>query len=254
MLNKTMIYLKVWEYFLYLYDFLSCMYTLSPNTKIVESLIDNYESGRITMIYGNSASGKTTCCLLASFCAENNKVIYVDTENSFSVERLRQLYGKDVDKLLENIFLIQPKSFQEQHDMILKLKSLCNNDKIKLVIVDSIGNHYRNAKRDDHKEITSMMVEQMATLVRIARDLDKVVLLTNQVVADVSGESDFKMVGGKPIYNLCKDIIELNLDLVTKKRTASLIKKKMDIENTSFYKLNKKIKFEIVENGLIALN
>jgi len=53
------------------------MYTLSPNTNVVENLIDNYESGRISMIYGNSASGKTTCCLLASFCAENNKVIYI---------------------------------------------------------------------------------------------------------------------------------------------------------------------------------
>lgn len=226
------------------------MYTLSPNTKIVETLIDNYESGKITMIYGNSASGKTTCCLLASFCAEKNKVIYVDTENTFSVERLEQLYGKDVNKLLDNIFLIQPKSYEEQHDTILKLKSLCNNDKIKLVIVDSIGNHYRNAKQDNHKEINSMMVEQMATLVRIGRDLDKVVLLTNQVVADISGESDFKMVGGKPVYNMCKDIIELNRDIITKKRTAKLVKKKMDVEKTSFYKLNKKVDFDIEEKGL----
>lgn len=226
------------------------MYTISPNTEVISSLIEGYESGRISVIYGNSASGKTTCCFLACFAAENNKVIYVDTENSFSADRLKQLYGKNIDKLLENIFLIQPKTYQEQHDTILRLKKLCENDKIKLVIVDTIGNHYRNAKQDNHKEINSMMVEQMATLVRIARDLDKVVLITNQVVADISGESDFKMVGGKPVYNLCKDIIELNRDPITKKRTAKLVKKKMDSENTSYYKLGKEVKFDIKEKGL----
>ncbi len=226
------------------------MYTLSPNTEVIENLIENYESGKITMIYGNSASGKTTCALLASFAAEKHKVIFVDTENSFSVERLRQLYDKDVKKLLENIFLIQPKNFKEQNETILKLKKLCKNKKIKLVVVDTIGNHYRTEIKDNHKEANSMMVEQMATLVRIARDLDKVVLITNQVVADVSGDQDFRAVGGKPVYNLCKDIIELNRDPVTKERYAKLVKKKMPKENTTYYRLDKKIDFEIKEKGL----
>ena len=85
------------------------MITLSPNTEVIHELIDKYESGRVTMIYGNSGSGKTTCALLSCFAAEKDKVIYVDTENGFNVERLKQLYGKDVKKLLENIFLYNQK-------------------------------------------------------------------------------------------------------------------------------------------------
>jgi RecA/RadA recombinase len=226
------------------------MYTVSPNTEIIKSLIDKYESGRISMIYGNSASGKTTCCLLASFVAEKYKVIYVDTESTFSPERLKQLYSKDIKSILENIFLIQPKTFKEQHDTIMKLKEICNNEKIKLVIVDTIGHHYRNMKSENLTTTNNMMIEQMATLVRVARDLDKVVLLTNQVVADVSGNNDFRMIGGKPVYNLCKNIIELNRDASTQKRTAKLIKKKMDSEKTTYYNLGKEIKFEIKEKGL----
>jgi len=110
------------------------MYFLPPNTKVIENLIENYESGRITLYYGNSSSGKTTCCFLASLCAKDHKVVYVDTEKGFSSERIKQLYDGDINKLLENIFLIQPKSFKEQHETILKLKKLCENDKIKLII------------------------------------------------------------------------------------------------------------------------
>ncbi len=229
------------------------MYTVSPNTGVISSLLVEYESGRITLFYGNSASGKTTCCLLAALAAEKHKVIYVDTENGFNVKRLEQLYGKDVKKLLDNIFLIQPGSFEEQHETLLKLKKICENKKVKVVVVDTIGNYYRIYNKKDPKKATELLVDQMATLVRIARDLDKVVIVANQVVADLEGEADFKNVGGKPVYNLCKDAIELNLDTATRKRTAKLVKKKMDTENTTYYKLGEEVKFEIREKGLFIV-
>ena len=228
------------------------MYFLPPNTKVIENLIENYESGRITLYYGNSSSGKTTCGFLASLCAKDHKVVYVDTEKGFSSERIKQLYDGDINKLLENIFLIQPKSFKEQHETILKLKKLCENDKIKLIIVDTIGNHYRTFKKNNLKEANSMLVEQMATLVRIARDLDKIVIVSNQVVANLENKNSFTTVGGKPVYNLCKDIIKLKRsddDI----RTAKLMKKKLESKNTSYYKLNKEIRFEIKEKGLFRI-
>ena len=205
------------------------------------------------MIYGNAASGKTTSCLLAAIaCARNkSKIIFVDTENSFDSKRLQQLYYGNVKEILDNIFLIQPKTFEEQSETILKLKRLCENDSIKLVIVDTIGNLYRKRLSDKPKKINKMMAEQMADLVRIARDLNKVVIITNQVSSKVDGSNEIKMVGGKMMENLSKVIIEVKKD--DKKRYAKLIKYKYDEEDKIHPNLDEKIKFEIKENGLFIL-
>ena len=55
-----------------------------------------YEDDVVTVIYGEAASGKTNFCLMAavSQAKKGNKVIYVDTEGGFSVERVKQLIGK----------------------------------------------------------------------------------------------------------------------------------------------------------------
>ena len=62
----------------------------------------------INLIYGPAASGKTTYCLSASiFMAKKGaKVIFIDTENGFSIERLKQLCGGDYRKIIDNLFLL----------------------------------------------------------------------------------------------------------------------------------------------------
>jgi len=228
-------------------------YFLPPFNEPIRELIDKYESGRLTMIYGNAASGKTTSCLLAAIaCARTKgKIIFVDTENSFNSERLKQLYYGDVNEILDNIFLIQPKTFEEQYETILKLKKLCDNKRIKLVIVDTIGSLYRKILSENPKGINKQMAEQMANLVRIARDLNKVVLVTNQVSSKVDGTNDIKMVGGKMMENLSKVIIKLKKD--DEKRYAKLIKYKYEEEGKIHPNLNEKIEFKIKENGLFIL-
>ena len=171
----------------------------------IKDLITNYKSGKITCIYGNAASGKTTCCLLATIaCAKSNgKIIYIDTESGFNTERLKQLYFGDIKDIMENVFLLQPKTFSEQDETILKLKKLCDNDSIKLVIIDTIGHHYRKIRNEKPKETNEIMAEQMANIVRIARDNNKVVLMTNQVYAQLENNK-MRMVGGKLVEKMCK--------------------------------------------------
>ncbi len=222
---------------------------LLPNNEVIESLIKEYSSGYVTGIYGNAASGKTTSCLLAAIeAAKTKKVIFVDTETSFSTDRLKQMDKENFEKILENIFLLQPKSFEEQHETILKLHSLCDNDKISLVIVDTIGNHYRVAIKENPQHINTMMAQQVQTLIRIARDMNKVVLITNQVVSRMNSKDEIDMVGGKLISNMCRCIIELNKK--EPKRYATLIKYKMEDESITSPNKGKKVEFEITEKGL----
>jgi DNA repair protein RadB len=219
---------------------------LNPNTSVIEDLIGHYKSGQITNIYGNAASGKTTICFLAAAAtARNSKVIYVDTEKGFSSERIRHFSNEDV---LSNIFLLQPKDFKEQHDTILKLKKFLN-DKIKLVIVDTIGNYYRDELNRDPKKINSMMAQQLANLIRVGRDLNKVVLITNQVYSDLKSKNN-KMVGSSLVSKMCKCIIEMHkFD-----RSRYAILKKYDLgNNTTHYQVGKKLKYEIRKKGLFVV-
>jgi len=221
-------------------------YSINPNNEVVRALIREYVSGMVTTIYGNSASGKTTACLLAAaLVSKSNKVIYIDTGRGFNTERFYQLCS-DI-KRLANIFLIQPKSFEDQHRIILNTKKLCTNPKIRLVIVDTIGNFYRKALASDPEKVNQCYLEQMQTLVRIARDLNKVVLITNQVYNDM--EDNLRMIGGKYSERLSRCIIEFRKN---KTRTATCVKYKT-ADNTTFYNLNKSLKFEIREKGLFLI-
>ncbi|MEX2017048.1 MAG: AAA family ATPase, partial [Candidatus Pacearchaeota archaeon] len=110
-------------------------------------LYGGYEKGVITMIAGPPGSGKTNMCVLAS-CSQakkENKVIYIDTEGGFSVERVKQMTGeKEIyEKVLENIFLIKPVDFEEQKKSFLKLAELVKKEKIGLIIIDGMAMHYR---------------------------------------------------------------------------------------------------------------
>ncbi|MAG50627.1 hypothetical protein CL621_03225, partial [archaeon] len=104
----------------------------------------NYKDIAI-MIYGEAATGKTTFCLIAAIkYAKQGKVIFLDTENSFSIERIKQLYP-DYKKIINNIFLFKINNFNEQKNQFNRLKEIIKSSKAKLIIIDTIGMHYRIA-------------------------------------------------------------------------------------------------------------
>jgi len=78
-------------------------------------LFGGYEKSIITMIAGPAGSGKTNFCILASAsqAKKGNKVIFVDTEGGFSIERIKQIVSsqEDLDKILNNILLLKPTNF-----------------------------------------------------------------------------------------------------------------------------------------------
>ncbi|NTV23606.1 MAG: AAA family ATPase [Nanoarchaeota archaeon] len=228
-------------------------YSLACNNPAIEALVGKFESGKVTTLYGNAGSGKTTSCLLATISASRQgKVIYVDTEGGFDTLRLKQLYTEDIEAVLNQVFLIQPKTYNEQFDVIQKLHSLCSNPKISLVVVDTFGKHYRRALQDDAKEVNAMMIMQLQTLVRIARDMDKVVLVTNQVHANLKTKDTVSMVGGKPIFNNSKCVIELHKGDFG--RDARLVRYKMENEKDVHPSLDKRIRFQIEEKGITLIN
>ena len=189
----------------------------STGSPVLDRLLGGtYPPEILTVVYGPAASGKTTCCLLAALqtVAAGKKVFFVDTEGGFSPERLTQLADDmsefrdtPIKDVLANILLFSPKDFKEQAASIKLIDELMGKSPIGLVVVDTIGKHYRLVLRRNPKGVNNMMGKQLDVLRKIARETSATVLLTNQVYQKMDG--GVKNVGGNMVVRRSKCLIEL---------------------------------------------
>ncbi|MBU4284249.1 MAG: DNA repair and recombination protein RadB [Nanoarchaeota archaeon] len=214
---------------------------ISSGSEIIDELLDGGYNKVVTTIYGPAASGKTTLVMLAAIqqAKQGKKSIFVDTENGFSVERLKQLSGENFEKVLHNTIIFSIKSFSEQQEKMEKIKLLVDNGKISLVIVDTIGSKYRVKLNEDAYKANKSMDMQLRTLADITRQ-GVPVILTEQVYADLNKNGEISIVGGNMLRNWSKCLIEL--EKINSKRKA-IIRKHESLTN-------KEVLFEIKEKGI----
>jgi DNA repair protein RadB len=223
-------------------------------------LYGGYESEIITMIAGSPGSGKTNFVILTacSQARKNNKVIFIDTEGGFSLERVKQIVGDGYKDIISNILLLEPKSFDEQKKIFEKLLERVKKEHVGLIVVDSMAMLYRlelgdavKQKSKDNefiREVNREMAEQMKLLSLIAKTQKIPIIITNQVYKDFQNREDFKngkeaethIVGGDLFKYWCKCIIELKYD--NGKRKAILLKHRSLPE--------KELTFEIKNEGI----
>jgi DNA repair protein RadB len=175
-----------------------------------EFLNGGYENDAITTMYGPAGAGKTNFAMLlaVSMAKQNKKVLYIDTEGGFSLDRLRQLHP-EYKEILEHILFLKPMSFEEQKGIFEKLRELCSK-KIGCIIVDTIAMLYRLEKRqgEDFFDINRELGAQIAKLTEITRKLKIPVFMTNQIYTNIrTGEA--KMVGGDILTYGSKCLLEL---------------------------------------------
>lgn len=170
-----------------------------------------YETDIITTIYGPAGSGKTCLCLLAALdiAKKGKKVIYMDTEGGFSVSRFKQITD-DYQKLLENFLFFRPTTFEEQKKHFEDIKEIIN-DKIGLIIIDTIAMLYRLelGKNEEVYETNKELGKQIAFLNETARKKNIPVLITNQVYSSFDDRNRVCMVGGDLLKYGSKCLIEL---------------------------------------------
>lgn len=183
---------------------------LSGSKDLDHLLSGGYETGVLTTIYGPAGSGKTNLCLMAlSKFSTDKKIIYIDTEGSFSVERLKQI-TPDYENIMKRMIFFHPTNFDEQKDLFLKIKDLFD-DSIGLVIFDSVAMLYR-LEIGKNKEVYNINKElglQLSYLIEMARKKNISVLITNQVYSDFENKDQVKMVGGDILKYTSKCLIEL---------------------------------------------
>lgn len=220
---------------------------LQSGSRILDRLLQGgYEADVITTIYGPASAGKTTLCILACIgvCRRGKKIIYVDTEGGFSVERLRQI-APDYKKLLDRMLFLKPVSFEQQKAMFERLPGLID-ERIGLVVVDTIGMLYRLelGKKEDIPSVNRNLGKQINFLSRISREKNVPVLLTNQVYSDFENKGKVNIVGGDLLRYSSKCMIELQSTNLGNRR--AILRKHRSIEQ------EKEMTFKIVEGGIIG--
>ncbi|MBS3066749.1 DNA repair and recombination protein RadB [Candidatus Pacearchaeota archaeon] len=185
-------------------------------------LFGGYEKDIITTIYGPAGSGKTNFCLLSavSQAKKGNKVIFIDTEGGFSIDRFKQISGEE--ESLSNILILKPTNFEEQKKSFdTLLKTIKSDKQVSLIIVDSMTMLYRlelsEKEENKVKEMNSELSRQLRTLAEIARNKNIPIIITNQIYYSFLSEEEFQsgkqrdvnMVGGDILRYWSKCLIEL---------------------------------------------
>ena len=154
-------------------------------------LYGGYEKGVITMLAGGPGSGKTNFCILAacSQAKKGNKVLFVDTEGGFSVDRIKQIVGEGYKEILDNILLSELTSFDEQKKFFAGFENKIKKNSISLIVIDGMAMLYRLElgdaiklkDQDQIKDVNREVAMQMRILAEISRKQNIPILITNQV-------------------------------------------------------------------------
>jgi DNA repair protein RadA len=168
----------------------------SGNQALDKLLAGGLETQTITEFYGEYGSGKSQMC--HQLCVNvqlppergglSGSALYLDTENTFRLERIVQMAkhaGLEPEEAVKNI--IYAEAFTSDHQMFLleNADTIIKENNIKLIIVDSLTAHFRGEYigRETLAARQQKLNKHMHKLIALARAFNAVAVVTNQVMA-----------------------------------------------------------------------
>ena len=170
---------------------------LTSGSRALDNILDGgLETQTITEFYGEYGSGKSQIC--HQLCVNvqlppergglNGSALYVDTENTFRLERIVQMskhLGLEPEKVAKNI--IYAEAYTSDHQMFLleNADEVIKANNVKLIIVDSLTAHFRSEYigREMLASRQQKLNKHMHKLIGLARAFNAVAVVTNQVMA-----------------------------------------------------------------------
>jgi DNA repair protein RadA len=170
---------------------------LTTGSKALDKIVDGgLETQTITEFYGEYGCGKSQIC--HQLCVNvqlpieqgglNGGVLYIDTENTFRLERIVQManhLGLNPEEVVKNI--IYAEAYTSDHQMFLLENSdeIIKANNIKLIIIDSLTAHFRSEYigREMLASRQQRLNKHMHKLTALARAFNAVAVVTNQVMA-----------------------------------------------------------------------
>ena len=204
---------------------------ITSGSKELDTLLGGgFESNSITELFGEFRTGKTqichtlcvTCQLPKSNGGGEGKAIYIDTEGTFRPEKLAPIaerFGLDPKEVIENVFYARAYNSDHQNRLLFQVCGLMCEHKFSLLIVDSATALYRTdyTGRGELSNRQMSLAKFLRNLQKIADEHKIVVVITNQVVATVDGNSfggnDKKPIGGHIMAHACQTRLYLKKGL-----------------------------------------
>src|SRR5438093_2485166 len=155
------------------------------------------ETQAITEFVGEFGAGKSQICMKLSVMTQlpakdgglEGKVLFIDTEGTFAAQRVYQMATAmqlDPEKILDGI--IYSRVYNSDHQILTvdHAFKICQEEKIKLLVVDSILSHFRGEYigRESLSERQQRLNSHLHKLLRIAQPLNLPVDVTNQAQAN----------------------------------------------------------------------
>ncbi|XP_027897927.1 meiotic recombination protein DMC1/LIM15 homolog isoform X2 [Xiphophorus couchianus] len=172
------------------------------------------ESMAITEAFGEFRTGKTqlshTLCVTAQLPGEDGysggKVIFIDTENTFRPDRLRDIadrFNVDHDAVLDNVLYARAYTSEHQMELLdfVAAKFHEEGGVFKLLIIDSIMALFRVdfSGRGELAERQQKLAQMLSRLQKISEEYNVGVFVTNQMTADPGAGMTFQADPKKPI-------------------------------------------------------
>ncbi len=170
---------------------------ITTGSKSLDRLLGGgVETQSITEFFGEYGSGKSQLCHQLAVNVQlppekgglSGAALYIDTENTFRIERIAQMakaVGLDPDEAAEKI--IYAEAYNSDHQILLLEKSdkVIKENNVRLIIVDSLTSHFRSEYigRQNLPERQQKLNKHMHKLLRLARAFNAAAVVTNQVMA-----------------------------------------------------------------------
>jgi DNA repair protein RadB len=187
-----------------------------------------FPSETVSLIYGEAETGKTSLAIQCAVnCARRGiKTLFIDTDGTFSYERLSQIAEFDYEKISPLIIIVRPTTFQDQSEAIDHIEKAVT-DKVGLIVVDTLTSLYR-ASLDNKKETYAANRElnrQLGVLTQIAKTRNVAVLVSSQVRSVPFGDTvQIKPVATR-VLNYWSDIV-LDMKQSGQTRVIKVLRKK----------------------------
>ena len=180
------------------YERRKSMWKCTTGSKELDGILGGgIETQALTEFIGEFGSGKTQICLVLSVTAQlpreqgglEGNVAFIDTEGTFMPERAYQIaseMGLDPNIVAKNILVARAYNSSHQCLLIDKLFTLCPENNVKLVVVDSMISHFRGEYmgRETLAERQQTLNYYLHKLIRLTEAYNLAVVVTNQVQAN----------------------------------------------------------------------
>jgi DNA repair protein RadA len=154
------------------------------------------ETQSLTEFYGEFGTGKSQICHQLCITVQlreeqgglEGTALYIDTENTFRIERILQIaprFGLDPQEALKNIVFAEAYTSNHQIVLLENADEVIKENNIRLIIVDSVTSHFRSEYlgREMLAPRQQQLNRHLHKLLRLSRAFNASAVVTNQVMS-----------------------------------------------------------------------